>query len=138
MSKAIPFVWSDAWILHAILLAAKDDEATLEDVIGAADGINHAILTFDEIDGGVARLSRAGLIAVRNARFQVLPALAGLRQRVTKLSVRQAADALEKELGIAAAEPFTPTPADPAWSSRAFTAAEVHTAWEAYRRNRRS
>src|SRR5687767_13486263 len=98
MSEAIPFVWSDAWLLHAILVAAKEDEATLEDVIGAADFLNHAILTFDEIDGGVARLSRAGLITAQNARFQVMPALGELRQRLTKLSLQEATDALLKEL----------------------------------------
>ena len=36
------FLWSDAWLLQAIGLAAYRGPATLAEIIGAADAVNHA------------------------------------------------------------------------------------------------
>ena len=116
MSDHIPFAWTDAWLLHAILISVRDGEAPLDVVISAADGIQHAMLTFDEIDGGVARLSAAGLIEIRNKRFHLTAAGTELGARVTTLSVRKAEQAVRKALGVRDPEPpYKPTPADPAW-----------------------
>ena len=136
MSDAIPLVWTDAWLLHAILLAAtQDGKASLDEVVGAADMIQHAMLTFDEIDGGVARLSRAGLIAITDKQFHLTPGGIEVSRRITTLSVRKAGEALRTELGIAPPEPpFRPTPADPAWTSHAFTIEDMRTAEKAYRK----
>ncbi len=135
LPQHIPLVWTDAWLLHAILISAPDGEASLDVVIGAADGIQHAMLTFDEIDGGVARLSRAGLIEIRNKRFHLTAAGTELRRRVEALPVRKAEQELRTELAIPDPEPpFRPTPADPAWMSHAFTIDDVREADKAYRR----
>jgi hypothetical protein len=135
MSEAIPFASSDAWLLHAVLLAAKEGEAALDEVVGTADMIQHAMLTFDEIDGGVARLSRAGLLAIKDKRFQLSPAAAALGRRLAKLSLREAGDALRRELGISEpVPPFEPTPPDPAWVSGAFTVDDLRRAEKEYRR----
>ena len=135
MSDEIPFAWTDAWLLHAILISIRDGEAPLDVVISAADGIQHAMLTFDEIDGGIARLSRGGFIEVRGNRFHLTAAGAELRRRIESLSVRKAEQTVRKQLGIL--EPlatFKPTPADPAWTSGAFTIEDVKQAEKAYRR----
>jgi hypothetical protein len=135
MSKAIPFASSDAWLLHAILLVAiQNGSASLDEVVGAADGIEHAMLTFDEIDGGVARLSRAGLIAIRDKRFHLTRLGMEMGRRISTLSGRKADEALRKEFGIPPPKPpFGATPADPAWTSDAFTIEDLRRAEEAYR-----
>ena len=56
------FLWSDAWLLEAIVLASSSGSGSLTEVIGAADAINHAILCDDEIHGGHIRLVAAGFI----------------------------------------------------------------------------
>lgn len=52
------FVWSDVWVLLALLYAAKP--APRERIRGAGDYINHAAMTDDELDGGLDRLMAAG------------------------------------------------------------------------------
>ena len=135
MTDDIPFVWSDAWLLHAILISVQDGEAPLDVVISAADGIQHAMLTFDEIDGGIARLTRAELIEIRNKRFHLTPAGTDLQRLVAAQSVRKAEQTLRKKLGAPDPEPpYKPTPADPAWTSGAFTIEDMKKADMAYRR----
>ena len=59
----IRFLWSDAWLLLAISLAAGDrSTASLASVVSAADGIQHAIPAKDEMDGAIGRLQRAGYV----------------------------------------------------------------------------
>jgi hypothetical protein len=57
--------WSfaDAWVFLAVGRASEYDGSLL-DVISIADWINHAVLTEDELDGAVSRLSAADLVAV--------------------------------------------------------------------------
>lgn len=134
-SEAIPFASSDAWLLHAVLLAAKEGEAALDGVVGAADMIQHAMLTFDEIDGGVARLSRAGLVTIKEKRFHLSPAARAIGGRLARLPLQEAGDALRRDLGIPEpVPPFEPTPQDPAWTSGAFTVDDLRKAEEEYRR----
>lgn len=50
--------WEDAWVLLAVLYAARvDAPADLARVIAGADYINHATLTLGELDGALARLA---------------------------------------------------------------------------------
>jgi hypothetical protein len=55
------FVWSDAWILLAIIYASRPiPPATLEEIIAAGDYINHSIFTRGELETGLTRLIDAG------------------------------------------------------------------------------
>jgi hypothetical protein len=54
--------WSDAWLLLAIAIASQEAPASLEAVIAIGDGIQHAIFTHAELDGGLARLLAGALI----------------------------------------------------------------------------
>src|SRR5690348_3409317 len=65
------FLWSDAWLLQAIVLASGAGPATLAQVIGAADAVNHALLTSDELHGGLLRLTTGGFVAETDERFSV-------------------------------------------------------------------
>lgn len=54
----------DAWVLKAISCTSPAGHAGLTDVIGAADYLNHAIITEREFTKSVGRLLAAGLIGV--------------------------------------------------------------------------
>ena len=63
------FLWSDAWLLQAIVLAARQGPASLGAVLAAADGVNHALPTDDELHGALYRLTAAGFVEELNERF---------------------------------------------------------------------
>ncbi len=56
------YQWSDAWILLATVYSARGQPAVLPEVIAAADYIQHAIVTYEEMEGALARLTAGGLI----------------------------------------------------------------------------
>ena len=60
------WAWSDAWFLAAVPVTGT---AALTDVVAAADWINHAILSEDEVTTAVRRLLGAGLLAVDRRQF---------------------------------------------------------------------
>lgn len=62
------FRWSDAWLLLAIGYSNEDGESSLARVIGVADAIQHAVLTWEEVDGGLFRLGKAGYLMVRDGK----------------------------------------------------------------------
>jgi len=64
-------LWSDAWLLQSIALATQAGPATLAQIIGAADAVNHALPTSDELHGGFARLTAAGFISEAKERFTI-------------------------------------------------------------------
>ena len=53
----------NAWVLLSISLAARDKRATLDLVVGAADAVNHSVLTPEEIQSAFRALTSKGLIA---------------------------------------------------------------------------
>ncbi|MCG8457321.1 MAG: hypothetical protein MI919_13680 [Holophagales bacterium] len=68
------FLGSDAWLLAAIHTAdSGNSQPTLVGVIAVGDAINHAIFTRSELDGGLSRLVRAGLVTVNGQRFGLTP-----------------------------------------------------------------
>ncbi len=53
---------SEVWVLHAALLCANEGVATVSDVIAACDMTNHAIVTWDELNGAILQLRARGLL----------------------------------------------------------------------------
>lgn len=97
-----PFLWSDAWLLQAIILASGNGPATLAQIFGAADAVNHAMLTDDELHGGLARLTTGGFVAESAARFVITDrvpagAIAEIRQSGWKKGRRVATEFLQAE-----------------------------------------
>jgi hypothetical protein len=130
---SVPLTSSDAWLLHAILLAEKSGDASLEDVVSDADLINHAVLTFDEIDEGVARLSQAGFITVVKKRFRPTLRATQLLKGVRDLAIRKGSDTVRARLGVP--EPSrsrTVVPSDPGTKSGAFTATDYAKVVKSY------
>lgn len=67
--EQLQFEASDAWLLLAIILAAGNNVASLEEIVAAGDGINHAIFTEDEMESGLYRLRSGGYIEESNGSF---------------------------------------------------------------------
>ena len=65
----IEYNWSDAWLLLSIIYASRGEGATLERIIAAGDGINHAIFNPDELESGFARLTSGSYIKEKNGVF---------------------------------------------------------------------
>ena len=63
-------LWSDAWILLAIIYASRSRKAApLSNIIASGDYINHAILTRGELETGLARLINAGYVVQNELGF---------------------------------------------------------------------
>lgn len=127
MTSPDAFVWSDAWLMYSILAALRRGDASLMDVIEAGDAINHAIFTTEEINGGVERLVRAGLVTVSDHAISPSQVASYLWMQARE-SARTAWDVLTKlrELmnGLDSA-PESPAP-------KRFEEAEILTAFAAY------
>lgn len=85
--RALEAEWQneDAWILLAITYSSgAGGAATLDQVVGAADMINHALPTVDEVHGAVNRLLTARLIAVKNGHFSTTARARDLLAKVRK------------------------------------------------------
>ena len=54
--------WSDAWLLVSIYHCSKSQPANLSDIVAAADLINHAIITAEELRSGLTRLMQTDYI----------------------------------------------------------------------------
>ena len=89
-SSRVQHPWSDAWLLLAIGLRPDGAPLSLAGLLQHADAVQHAIPTFDEVDGGLARLQAAGLLGADAGRIRLtLPGLnsCALPARPERLSV---------------------------------------------------
>jgi hypothetical protein len=75
---------SDAWIFLSVAYSAKKKPATLDLFFSAADHINCAIPTNEEIQGGINRLASVGLIHIENDTFTLSESGQQLFQQVCK------------------------------------------------------
>ena len=72
-SSRVQHPWSDAWLLLAIGLRPDGAPLSLAGLLQHADAVQHAIPTFDEVDGGLARLQAAGLLGADAGRIRLTP-----------------------------------------------------------------
>lgn len=110
MKDRIEYNWSDAWLLLAIIYAGWNGGATLERIIAAGDGINHAIFNPDELESGFARLKSGGYIEERAGIFSATDKVMRAYEKATSPS-----RAIHKELKhiedfIGAASPTSEQP----------------------------
>ncbi len=71
-------------MLLSVAYSARDGPATLEDFYAAADHINCAIPTHDEIQAGISRLASAGLVDVQGDRFVLTESGRNIFERVSR------------------------------------------------------
>lgn len=60
---------SDAWILLSVIYAGIEQAASLSRVIATADFINHAIVTFEEMEEALARLAVGDFIVYNDGKL---------------------------------------------------------------------
>jgi hypothetical protein len=65
------YLWSDVWLFQAIGLASHEKPARLSEILGAADAVNHALPTDDELHGALTRLTAGGFVQEIEERFQL-------------------------------------------------------------------
>ena len=130
---SIPYTWSDSWLLLSVVLAGSTEGATIEGLLSVGDGINHAIFTFPEIDGGLARLLAGEFVRIDGERVFPTSKAIEIYKSASKDgegSMPRMED-IGRKLGAPSWSPTeNPNKADPSWSLARFATDElkgVHT-----------
>ena len=71
MTASHEWTLNDGWILMSVLLTHGDDGASLDELIGAADAMNHAIPTKGQLSRSLTRLASCGVLTERDDRFRI-------------------------------------------------------------------
>ena len=71
MSDNSSWTFEDGWILMSLYVVHGDEGALLEDMVGAADGMNHAIPTSGELSHSLTRLASCGILSRVGDRFRI-------------------------------------------------------------------
>lgn len=73
MNKNTAWNFSDAWLLHAMLVACSGvlKPISLRQIIGCGDYINHSILEYAEIKSGLEKLIAAGYAEIRDNEIYI-------------------------------------------------------------------
>jgi len=66
----IKYVWTDAWVLQAVIYASKNGGADLRNIIAFGDTINQAVFRPEELESGLYRLAKGGWIEDLGKKFQ--------------------------------------------------------------------
>jgi len=88
--NAIPeWTFNDGWILMSVFLTQGVNGASLDEVLGAADVMNHAIPTSGELSRALTRLASRGILTEEGDRFRIfathLPSIAEANQGKSEL-----------------------------------------------------
>lgn len=91
---------SDAWLLLALIYAGEP--ADRQRISRVGDGIQHALLTEEELDGGLQRLQAAGYVAEAEERYWPTPAVIVWYERISPNRARILKDLerVERFLGV--------------------------------------
>ncbi len=102
---------ADIWLLQAIYVCEKqaiDDcekkgqPPSIEEVIAAADYINHAVMTFEELSGGLWNLKRAGLLQQIGQKMKLASKAMAFFQKFETQGIYEQAELVRRELGAEA------------------------------------
>lgn len=131
--------WSDVWLLRAVhAFHGRDEGPAIEDILAAADGINHAVMTYAELTGGVHRLEAAGLLARAGEVLTPTAEAERLFHKHRRLGAHRLPEALKKDLGVAPPSKGDDPHAMPAGLDPFISRDRFDAAVEAYRRRWRS
>jgi hypothetical protein len=65
------WTWNDGWILMSAYLVCSNNKPSLADIISAADAINHAIPTPNELSQAFTKLANAGVLEIGNNCYRI-------------------------------------------------------------------
>src|SRR5260370_38222656 len=83
------FLDSDAWLLATVFWAHRAmSRVTLDEIVSYGDALNHCIFNFDEIAGGLSRLSAADVLREDNGAITPTDAAATLYQEFNRLPLK--------------------------------------------------
>ena len=74
MTSSLEWTFNDGWILMSVSLTHGDDGASLDELIGAADAMNHAIPTEGELSRSLTRLVSCGILIEDDGRYRIVDA----------------------------------------------------------------
>jgi hypothetical protein len=128
--------WTDAWLLVACELGGAATAAVpLTAIVAAADAVQHAAPTAEELDGGLARLATRGLLRREEAGFlltEVARTLLGTLPPCVGWLTRQ--ERLAERLGLAPwAASYLPAQAARGEEPALVSATEIAAALQRYR-----
>ena len=72
MQEPHEWTFTDGWILMSVYLTHGDDGASLCEVIGAADAMNHAIPTSGELSRSLTRLASRGVLHEIDGKYKIV------------------------------------------------------------------
>ena len=105
--SAVRARWSDAWILAAVRWAA---DADLGKIIAAADAINHAIPTIEEVEHAIQFPGAAGLVRYFDSSLQLTDEGRRACKRTETKDIFTTLDRLEASLKKLPGSTTRPTP----------------------------
>ncbi|QDV50974.1 hypothetical protein [Gimesia fumaroli] len=65
------WTWTDGWILMSVYAANQKTDGALSDIIGAADALNHAIPTEQELSTALTKLAQHGVITCNENQIRL-------------------------------------------------------------------
>ena len=73
LADQLEWLWSDGWLLMALLLAQGTRGARLVELIAAADLTNHAIPSAEELSSALTKFARCCLVTSTRGRYLLSP-----------------------------------------------------------------
>jgi len=95
------FVWSDAWVLLALIWARKP--VGRKGIVATGDFLNHAIMNDSELEGGLRRLQSAGYIVETKTGFDLAAKGRRLSDSLAQLTMANLLElftAVEEQLAV--------------------------------------
>ncbi len=80
----LAFTSTDAWIMLSLLLGPAEKGLTLRDLIAAADYVNHAVPTYDELSDALRHLRQAGYVIKQADHYCATLAIRSYYAQVTR------------------------------------------------------
>jgi len=71
MTANANWTFTDGWILMSVYLTHGEEGASLDEMLGAADAMNHAIPTTNELSGSLTRLAKCGVVTQVDNRIRI-------------------------------------------------------------------
>lgn len=79
-------IWTetDGWILMSIYWSFGEQGVYLRDIIRAADALNHAIPTTDELNSSFTKFVQTEILSIKDGRFTLSPEILPVLEKVFK------------------------------------------------------